>query len=59
MNNTLYQALVYAYILGMILLADIFTITAFWKVLAALGKGKKLGPNLSSWWDCRRLTGET
>lgn len=42
MNNTLYQALVYAHILGVILLAGNITITAFWKVLADMTKDVKL-----------------
>jgi uncharacterized membrane protein len=37
-NNTLYQSLVYAHILGVILLAGNITITAFWKVLADMTK---------------------
>jgi uncharacterized membrane protein len=41
-NNTLYQALVYTHILGVILLAGNITITAFWKVLADMTKDAKL-----------------
>jgi uncharacterized membrane protein len=41
-NNTLYQTLVYAHILGVILLAGNITITAFWKVLADMTKDAKL-----------------
>jgi uncharacterized membrane protein len=41
-NNTLYQALVYAHILGVILLAGNITITAFWKVLADMSREVKL-----------------
>jgi uncharacterized membrane protein len=41
-DNTLYQALVYAHILGVILLAGNITITAFWKVLADMTKDAKL-----------------
>jgi uncharacterized membrane protein len=41
-NNTLYQSLVYAHILGVILLAGNITITAFWKVLADMSKEVKL-----------------
>lgn len=37
-NTTLYQTLVYAHILGVILLAGNITITAFWKVLADMSK---------------------
>ena len=42
MNNIFYQALVYAHILGVILLAGNITITAFWKVLADMTKDAKL-----------------
>jgi uncharacterized membrane protein len=41
-NNNVYQALVYAHILGVILLAGNITITAFWKVLADMTKDAKL-----------------
>jgi len=41
LNPTLYQALVYAHILGVILLAGNITITAFWKVLADMTKEAK------------------
>jgi uncharacterized membrane protein len=41
-NNTLYQTLLYAHILGVILLAGNITITAFWKVLADMSKDVKL-----------------
>jgi uncharacterized membrane protein len=41
-NNTLYQALLYTHILGVILLAGNITITAFWKVLADMSKDVKL-----------------
>jgi uncharacterized membrane protein len=41
-NNTLYQTLVYAHILGVILLAGNITITAFWKVLADMSREVKL-----------------
>ena len=42
MNNALYHTLVYAHILGVILLAGNITITAFWKVLADMTKEAKL-----------------
>ncbi len=42
MDNTLYQAFVYAHILGVILLAGNITITAFWKVLADMTKDASL-----------------
>jgi uncharacterized membrane protein len=42
LNNALYQALVYAHILGVILLAGNITITAFWKVLADMSRDAKL-----------------
>ncbi len=41
LNPTLYQALVYVHILGVILLAGNITITAFWKVLADMTKDAK------------------
>jgi uncharacterized membrane protein len=41
-NIDLYQALVYAHILGVILLAGNITITAFWKVLADMSREVKL-----------------
>ncbi len=41
LNFTLYQALLYAHILGVILLAGNITITAFWKVLADMTKDAK------------------
>jgi uncharacterized membrane protein len=41
-NNTLYQSLVYAHILGVILLAGNITITAFWKVLADMTRNPVL-----------------
>jgi uncharacterized membrane protein len=41
-NTTLYQALVYAHILGVILLAGNITITAFWKVLADMTQEVRL-----------------
>jgi uncharacterized membrane protein len=40
-DNTLYQTLVYAHILGVILLAGNITVTAFWKVLADMTKDAK------------------
>jgi uncharacterized membrane protein len=40
-NNTLYQTLLYAHILGVILLAGNITITAFWKVLADMTREPK------------------
>lgn len=42
MENAIYQALVYAHILGVILLAGNITITAFWKVLADMSRNPVL-----------------
>jgi uncharacterized membrane protein len=41
-NYPLYQLLVYAHILGVILLAGNITITAFWKVLADMSRDPRL-----------------
>jgi uncharacterized membrane protein len=41
-NYPLYQLLVYAHILGVILLAGNITITAFWKVLADMSRDARL-----------------